>query len=116
MQTLALLLLRLNSIQSATRIIRQAAGVNMNTWVVSNHPIAHVELDHQNPQVNENGHLVKKDLVFFMKARIMAGQADLSNNELGLKEFKWLCKEEIHKLFNQTPYYWNRLDSFLPQR
>lgn len=32
---------------------------------------------------------------FFMKARIMAGQADLAKNAYGDQEFAWLTREEI---------------------
>lgn len=49
-----------------------------------------------------------------MKARIMAGQADLSNNEFGNTEFKWLPKEEVEKLV--TPRYWSSVKNMLTER
>jgi large subunit ribosomal protein L46 len=37
---------------------------------------------------------------------MMAGQADLSVNTQGLKDFKWLAKEELAQYLN-TQYYSN---------
>jgi len=52
--------------------------------------------------------------VFFMKARIMAGQADMSKNVFGDGEFKWLHKEEIEKVV--TPNYWSSVKNMLVDR
>ena len=41
-----------------------------------------------------------------MKARIMAGQADLKYNLFGLSEFKWLTKEEVAKHVASRYYSW----------
>ena len=52
--------------------------------------------------------------IFFMKARILAGQADLKDNQFGLEDFQWLAKEEIQKVFD--PRNWNAVRSILPER
>jgi large subunit ribosomal protein L46 len=81
--------------QAAERILVQAAGVNMNTWVVGNAPIGHEEHNHRVPVTEEDGRTQLGVKTFFMKARIMAGQADLSKSALGFKDFRWLAKEEL---------------------
>lgn len=49
-----------------------------------------------------------------MKARIMAGQANLENNKFGLEDFKWLAKEEIQEEFD--PRDWNAVKNVLVDR
>ena len=67
----------------------------MNTWIVGRVPVAHHV---SQPAPNEDLKLDKKgEKIFFLKARIMAGQADLTDNKLGLTDFKWLTKEELKK-------------------
>lgn len=87
----------------------------MNTWVVGNQPIGHYVHDYpaqirsssQSP--NELGFKT-----FFMKARIMAGQADLKNNGLGLADFQWLAKEEVQKAVEKP--YWHAIRNMLAER
>lgn len=86
----------------------------MNTWVVGNAPIGYHELNHpklleQGAGSSEIGHKT-----FFMKARIMAGQANLENNALGWKDFKWLSREEIQKTVSHS--YWAKIQNMLPSR
>lgn len=50
---------------------------------------------------------------FFMKARIMAGQADVANAS-GAEDFKWLAKDEIEKVFH--PAYWVRVKNMLVEQ
>jgi len=70
-----------------------AAGVNMNTWMVGRVPVAHLV---RQPQYNEDTSLkTRGEKTFFQKVRIMAGQADLTNNKMGLKDFNWLTKDEL---------------------
>jgi large subunit ribosomal protein L46 len=85
----------------------------MNTWVVGNAPIGHYTHDlspkaREKPQ-NAN---VLGSKTFFMKARIMAGQADVSNTDL--KDFKWLAKEEVHKAVDKS--YWPSIRNMLAER
>lgn len=51
---------------------------------------------------------------FFMKARIMAGQADLTENKLGFSEFKWLAKEEIQRVV--STHYFTKIKNMLAER
>lgn len=52
---------------------------------------------------------------FFMKARIMAGQADVANpSGSGAEDFKWLAKDEIEKVFD--PAYWARVKNMLVEQ
>jgi len=82
--------------QAAERTLAEAAGVNMNTWFVGNVPIGH-NIYRYPGDYNEDGDFIGKK-VFFMKARIMAGQADLAANKHGLEDFMWLTKEEIEEV------------------
>ncbi|KAI3337074.1 39S mitochondrial ribosomal protein L46-domain-containing protein [Xylariaceae sp. AK1471] len=79
--------------ETAARALEIAAGVNMNTWMVGRVPVAHL-INH--PEFNEDTSLRQRgEKVFFHKGRIMAGQADLKDNKMGLKDFNWLTKEEL---------------------
>jgi large subunit ribosomal protein L46 len=88
----------------------------MNTWIVGNHPIGHLKIPYSEElaKMNERGHIEKGELVFFMKGRIMAGQADVERNELGVKDFSWLVREEIQRLV--SPSYWKAIERMLPER
>ncbi|KAE9367340.1 hypothetical protein N431DRAFT_382971 [Stipitochalara longipes BDJ] len=87
---------RENLHQAAERVLVQTAGVNMNTWIVGHVPVGHHII---NPYLNrESGELEQQGVrTFFMKGRIMAGQANLQGNMYGLSEFKWLTKQEVQK-------------------
>ena len=89
----------------------------MNTWVVGNVPIGHYQWSHHSDRpdvdaVTKTEYLGGK--VFFMKARIMAGQADLQKNTFGFTDFKWLAKEELQKIV--SPSYWSSIRNMLPDR
>ena len=102
-------------IQSVERIIVQTGGLNMNTWVVGNIPIGHQVSNYSRGIVNkEKGSVLRGEKTFFMKARILAGQADLKGNHFGLEDFQWLAKEEIQKKFH--PRNWNAVKNILPER
>ena len=87
----------------------------MNTWIVGNAPVGHYSFTF--PRARNNEATKTQELgekVFFMKARIMAGQANLSKNVFGDSEFKWLQKEEIEKAV--TPKYWSSVKNMLVER
>lgn len=105
----------------------------MNTWVVGNHPVAHYHFDYPKPEMrtltyhqqqnSEDSSAVAPhtyqqeeygEKVFFMKARIMAGQADLTKNAFGDQAFQWLAKSEIESLV--TPKYWSSVRNMLMDR
>ncbi|KAJ2972869.1 hypothetical protein NQ176_g6913 [Zarea fungicola] len=74
----------------------------MNTWIVGRVPVAHL-IDE--PTVGKDGAVQTKGCkTFFLRGRIMAGQADLKGNPLGYTDFKWLTREELEKEL-PTEYY-----------
>lgn len=102
-------------LQGAERIIVQTGGVNMNTWVVGNMPIGHQVYNYSQAIIDKaKGEELRGDKIFFMKARIMAGQADLKDNKLGAEDFQWLAKEEIQNAFNSRD--WSVVKNLLPER
>ena len=81
--------------QTAERVLEQAAGVNMNTWIVGRVPVAHHVKE---PVHKADGAVDKKgQKTFYLKGRIMAGQADLKDNPFGYTDFKWLTKGELEE-------------------
>lgn len=105
----------------------------MNTWVVGNHPIGHHAQSYASPILSKltanalvptssaarNGEEGAEreeygEKAFFMKARIMAGQADLGANAYGDSEFRWLAKEEVQKVV--TREYWHSVRNMLAER
>ncbi|KAF4553365.1 39S mitochondrial ribosomal protein L46-like protein [Elsinoe fawcettii] len=101
--------------QAAERVLVQAGGINMNTWVVGNSPIGWYQFD--SPKTITNKDSNAEDLgekVFFMKARIMAGQADLTKNVLGDTDFQWLTREELQETV--TPQYYSHIKNMLSER
>lgn len=96
-------------------MIVQAGGINMNTWVVGNAPIGHYNFDFPKLLKNEAANLEEVgEKVFYMKARIMAGQPDLEKNVFGDTEHRWLLKEEIEQLV--TAKYWSSVRNMLVER
>ncbi|OLN83679.1 54S ribosomal protein L17, mitochondrial [Colletotrichum chlorophyti] len=98
--------------EAAQRILDETAGVNMNTWMVGRAPVAaHV----QKPLTKEDQTVVSKgQKTFFLKGRIMAGQADLSANKHEYKEFKWLTKEELAEVLE--PGYYHSVRNMMADR
>ena len=88
----------------------------MHTWMVGNAPVGHLELQYETPKQNPDSEGISQlgEKIFFMKGRIMAGQADLKSSVLGAKDFKWLAKEEVQKLVSAN--YWPRIRGMLPER
>ena len=62
----------------------------MNTWTVGRVPIAHFVRPVEPAEKN-----ITSVKTFFIKGRIMAGQANTEDNTLGVTAFKWLTKEEL---------------------
>lgn len=72
----------------------------MNTWLVGRVPVAHVVVQ---PEFDADSSIKKRgDKVFFLKGRIMAGQADLKDNKMGYKDFNWLTKDELKAKVGET--------------
>ncbi|KAL2156370.1 hypothetical protein VTH82DRAFT_1115 [Thermothelomyces myriococcoides] len=90
--------------ETAARVLTESAGPNMNTWIVGRVPVAHHVVK---PVLGEDGTSVVKrgEKIFFLKGRIMAGQADLTGNKHGLTDFKWLTKEELQGVLAEDYYH-----------
>lgn len=87
----------------------------MNTWVVGNMPIGHQVYNYSQAITNkDSGTETRGEKIFFMKARMMAGQANLKDNIFGLEDFQWLDREEIQKALH--PRDWNAVKNILPER
>ncbi|KAF4177482.1 hypothetical protein CNMCM8694_000231 [Aspergillus lentulus] len=100
---------------AAERTLEQSAGVNMNTWMVGYHPVGHHVYNFRHPRTDPaTGQQWFGEKTFFMKGRIMAGQADLSTNVQDLQDFKWLAKEEIAKFV--LPQYYSNIKNMLAER
>ncbi|KAM3073861.1 hypothetical protein ACMFMG_008482 [Clarireedia jacksonii] len=93
---------------AAERILRQTAGTNMNTWIVGYVPIGFSTIE-PSEKFSRKG-----EKVFFMKGRIMAGQANLKGNEMGVSDWKWVTKGELQGLV--TPRYWSQVRGMLADR
>ncbi|EGP88995.1 uncharacterized protein MYCGRDRAFT_39509, partial [Zymoseptoria tritici IPO323] len=103
--------------QAAERVLLQAGGINMNTWVVGNHPIGYYMNKFAAPILSKilpNRLQEFGEKVFFMKVRIFAGQTDLKLNELGDTEYEWLVKEEIEERVSKK--YWMAIRNMLSAR
>ena len=84
----------------------------MNTWIVGHVPIGHVVAK---PWVDESGIVTKSgEKTFILKGRIMAGQADIKGNVFGIKDFKWLTREEVEG--HVGPKYWSQIKNFMARR
>ncbi|TKA33414.1 hypothetical protein B0A54_14111 [Friedmanniomyces endolithicus] len=125
---------RENLHQAAERILVQGFGIDMNTWIVGNHPIGHHQMNYTSggapaPRLAKitSNRLVSTsrdraeyeqeeygEKVFFMKGRMMTGQADIAKNEYGDSEFRWLVKEEVEEAV--TGGYWKSVRDMLAER
>lgn len=80
----------------------------MNTWMVARHPIAHEthEPIYTDDETAEGGRALKRRgrTIFYLKGRIMAGQADITGNEYGVIDFMWLTKEELKATLQPVLY------------
>ncbi|KAG5986984.1 hypothetical protein E4U54_005190 [Claviceps lovelessii] len=98
--------------ETAKRVLDQAAGVNMNIWIVGRVPVAHVV---KQPLQDPDGSITEKgQKTFFLKGRIMAGQANLKNNPFGYTDFKWLTREELEK--ELSPEYFRGVRNMMSNR
>lgn len=98
--------------QAAQRVLNQAAGVNMNTWLVGRVPVAHVV---RQPVRDAHGAVTTRgQKTFLLKGRIMAGQANLKNNPLGYTDFKWLTREELEQ--ELAPEYFRAVRNMMANR
>lgn len=84
----------------------------MNTWLVGRVPVAHVV---NKPVVGTDGAETQRGVKsFFIKGRIMAGQADLASNKFGLQDFQWLTREELKETL--APEYFRGVRNMMADR
>lgn len=84
----------------------------MNTWIVGRVPVAHVV---KQPVVLKNGTVkASGEKTFFLKGRIMAGQANIKGNPMGYTDFKWLTREELEK--ELAPEYFRGVRNMMADR
>lgn len=87
----------------------------MNTWIVGRVPVAHHIVKPVLDNKSGSPALVKRgEKVFFLKGRIMAGQADLAGNKHGLTDFKWLTQEELQEVLH--PQYYRSVKGMMELR
>lgn len=86
----------------------------MNTWLVGHVPIGHFQQQYSAPKPTSTGLQEQGSKTFFLKARIMAGQANLADNKLGLQDFKWLHKDELKDAVDGE--YWRQVKNMLSER
>lgn len=91
----------------------------MNTWFVGNHPVGHYTrgmkaIEDKKDAKSNVEETAEEEKTFFMKARIMAGQADPKTSETDITDFKWLAKEEIEKTV--SPGYWSKVKNMLVEQ
>ncbi len=86
----------------------------MNTWLVGHVPIGHYQRQYASPSTTSTGLSEQGSKTFFLKARIMAGQANLKDGKLGLQDFKWLHKDELEKAVDGD--YWRQIKNMLAER
>jgi len=88
----------------------------LNTWIVGHHPVGHYVNKYWRPKVLDEEKKIRQlgEKTFFLKARIMAGQANLKDNKLGLTDFKWLAKDELQQELH--PSYWKSVKHMLVER
>ncbi|KAF1925633.1 uncharacterized protein M421DRAFT_102969 [Didymella exigua CBS 183.55] len=98
---------------AAQRILNTSAGANMNTWLVGHVPVGHYTSTYSAP-LSRAGLHEQGSKTFFLKARIMAGQASLADSKLGLRDFQWLHKEELQRAVE--PDYWRQVKNMIAER
>lgn len=98
--------------QAAERILVQSAGVNMNTWIVGHAPAGYLI---EKPKLGDDSAVLESgEKTFFMRGRIMAGQADLKENLFGLTDFKWLTRQEVATHLDNK--YYNAVEKMMSYR
>ncbi|EXJ53987.1 hypothetical protein A1O7_09324 [Cladophialophora yegresii CBS 114405] len=96
--------------EAAQRILFTSLGPNMNTFFVGNHPVGHSIPLKQDLAATQS--LIDGEKTFFMKARIMAGQAALPTTaNTKIHDFRWLSKDEVESTVH--PHYWRSVRNML---
>lgn len=86
----------------------------MNTWIVGHVPVGHLINRPEYKPESSTELQAPGEKTFFMKGRVMAGQADLKGNVFGMQDFKWLTREELQKAVG--PRYWSWIKNMIAER
>lgn len=83
--------------------LRSVVGVNVNTWTVSSTPTAVLKYNKDKlvESTDSSSDITREYLI---KSHIIAGKLDFQNGVNGVKEYKWLTKEEISELTSKDYY------------
>lgn len=65
-------------------------------------------------QEDQSSDLDLGEKTFFIKSRVLAGQADIKSNTLDILDYQWLSKDEIEKVV--APQYWKQVRNMLAER
>ena len=74
----------------------------MNTWIIGRAPVAHFVREPKFASDNPSRVQVPGEKCFFLRGRIMAGQADLEDNPLCLVDFGWMTRDELRRRLTKT--------------
>ncbi len=84
----------------------------MNTWIVGHSPVGHLV---SKPRYAQDATVERSgEKTFFLKGRIMAGQVDLTDNQFGVTDFKWLTRQELQGQVG--PWYYSQVRNMLADR
>jgi large subunit ribosomal protein L46 len=86
----------------------------MNTWLIGHVPIGHHQIEYPKTTKLPSGLTEQGAKTFFLKARIMAGQFNLKESKMGVKDFRWLAREELEKEVEEP--YWKSIKNMLAER
>jgi large subunit ribosomal protein L46 len=86
----------------------------MNTWLIGHVPIGHHQIEYPKTTTLPSGLTEQGTKTFFLKARIMAGQFNVKESKMGVKDFRWLAKEELQKEVEGS--YWRSIKNMLAER
>ncbi|KAK9469884.1 39S mitochondrial ribosomal protein L46-domain-containing protein [Lipomyces arxii] len=91
---------------TAKRLLSTAGGLNMNTWIIANTPVAYFHYPYK-PTDNEKFQEAK---VFFLRSRIFAGTfAPQPSSDI--VDYAWVTKQELKDYFHKD--YYNTLSNAL---
>ncbi|KAI8070768.1 39S mitochondrial ribosomal protein L46-domain-containing protein [Gongronella butleri] len=82
--------------EAAERHLHEACGNDMDVWFVGRQPVSHYK---QAPSRKDATDGTK---IFFIKARVYAGQVKPNNNDV--KDFAWLTKDELPNYLDNDYY------------
>jgi large subunit ribosomal protein L46 len=84
----------------------------MNTWIVGRAPAGYLI---KQPKFKDDSSVLEPgEKTFFMRGRIMAGQADLKENLFGLIDFRWLTRQEVGKYLDKK--YFSAVEKMMSDR